>query len=88
MTIAAQEGHVQGFLIIPVVAFQLLIPSAPGTALGPPDQAELFREGRGVASGPRAESPRFFKVLAKVEMATETCEFLGLTIPSGSLHVT
>ena len=88
VAVAAEEGHVQGFVVIPVVPFQSLATAAPGTALGPLDQPELLGQGGGVSGRPRPDPAGSEQVGADLQVAAKTGELGVLTVPANLFHGT
>ena len=88
VAVAAEKGDVQGFVIIPVVAFQPATSPAPGTALGSFDQSELFGQRRGITSRARPDSPGSKQVGADLQVPAKTGDLGVLTVPANLFHDT
>ncbi len=85
VAVRAKEGHVQGFLITPVVALQPLSSPTPRTDLRPGDQSQLFRQRSRIPRGSRPVASRLVWMKADVEMTAEPFE-LGAMPIRASFH--
>jgi len=88
VTVTAEEGDVQGFVVIPVMAFEAATPPAPGTATRTLDQTELFRQRRGITSRARPDPPGPNQVGGDFQVASKTGELGVLTVPTNLFHDT
>ncbi len=88
MTVTAQEGDVEGFVIVPVMAFEPATSPAPGTAPGTLDQAELFCQRGGITSRTRPDPPGPNQVGGNFQVASKTGELGVLTVPTNLFHDT
>lgn len=85
VAVRAEESHVQGFLVTPVVPLQSLSSPAPGTDLRPGDQSQLFRQRSRISGGSRPVASRLLWMKADVEMTAEPFE-LGAMPIRASFH--
>jgi len=88
VAVAAEEGHKQGVVIVPVVPFQPLTAAAPGTALGPGDHPQLLSQRGGIAGRSRADPAGPEKVGADLQVTAKTGELGVLTVPTNLFHDT
>ena len=58
VAIRAEEGHIERFVIIPMMPLQPPAPAAPDAPLGPVDQAQSLAQCRCITCGPRANASR------------------------------
>jgi hypothetical protein len=87
MAVNAEERDVQGFVIIPVMAFQPKPAPTPRAAFRSGDKPELLTERRGITSRARSDAPGAKEVEADFEVSAETCELGVLAVPSAFFHV-
>jgi hypothetical protein len=71
-----------------VVSFEPATSPAPGTTLGPIDQAELLGQRRGVSSRARPDPPGSKQVSADLQVPAKTGDLGVLTVPANLLHDT
>jgi hypothetical protein len=88
MAILAQVRHVQRFGVVPVMALEPRVATAPGAAPGSEEEAELLSQRGRVARGARAYAPGAKCVEADIQVTVQTGEFGVETVlvPSDLLH--
>lgn len=86
MAVDAEEGDVQGLVIVPVVALKARATSAPRTASWPFDQTELLAERGCVSRRASPNASRTENVTTDLQVATKTGELGVLAIPSAFFH--
>jgi hypothetical protein len=88
VTVTAKKGDVEGFVVIPVMAFQPTSSSAPRTATGSFDQTQLLGQGGGIPRRASPDPPGPHQVGGDFEMASQTGELGVLTVPANLFHDT
>ena len=88
VAVAAEEGDVQGFVIIPVVPLQPTPTAAPGAAVGAFDHPELLAQGRRIAGRASPDPAGAEEIGADLQMTAKAGEIGVLTVPLNLFHDT
>lgn len=86
VAIGAEEGHVERFGVIPVMALQTSAATTPGAASGAGDQAQHLTQSRGISCRPCPDAARSQTIEADLDMPGQTGKERTPVVPLSSLH--